>query len=335
MNRLTIRQFKELLLIGALEKGIYTNELELPQMLKNSQHCSLAMRMVRALKRHGPKDINYDHLEMAVLLQGVGHHVLYTCLQPSLRTVFDETESDPEMSISDVVYSTLDEELFKSIIYSLHPVASAMLAKNWHFPKEVIDVVLTHHSYPVKDVSPLCAWVKLINIFVDLDFPNMSKQDIDEFLSAYPQIKLHRDVLSPVFVQLNQDKTRFIEKSSTLAADAGRDVANYFKRKTQQMNEKRPPSSVSPAGLRPDLFSDIAFHKSVAISSLVLFEEFETEWFSPERPENELPEKMNDFLYRMKLFYLRRAYAKKQDLQAIASDYGVTEAEIKDLLKIQ
>lgn len=320
MNRLTIDQFEIIFLVGIVVGGVYTNELELPDLCKHSEFSSRGVLLARALKAHLPSDINFDHLEMVVLLQGVGHHVLYTCLQPSTRNGAEIDKEDPETSVSDLFYGALDEQLFTDMNYELHPVVSAVMATRWNFPKQVVDVLLEHHEKPTENMSPLCAMLKIINFFSDLDFPAMQEEDLKDWMSAYPQVKISPEALFSALVKLNRDKANFIERSSTMAAAAHRDVAKYLADKTGE----KPIIETS------DFFRNPDFLKVVSTACLILVEAAEVKFFLAR--ENEPMEK---YLERIKLFQIFLDYAQYENLHTVAAKLGMTEEEIAKILKLR
>lgn len=325
MNRLEILQFKELFAMVLYDSGIYTVEQDLPILQKKGDYTTMATMFAMECRPILPKEVNPDHLEMAVALQGCGENVLYTCLQ-SLLVV------DEEHVTGDKVF---DETLFKIVRYQLHAEIAGGCAANFRCPWEVIEALQTHHDLPVDSVTPLCAALKMVNFFTNilLDpewWAIIAKNTIEDYMKRYPQLKMipAEDILK-VFQKMYQKKELFFEKSSTIVASSSKKTQIYLEK--MQDSEKRPLPNMEEVSDRKkkDIRLDLSFQKSLCMPAMEYVNNLIKEITSPGKSE-----KMADFLERIKLFHLRRAYAKRKDIQVLAHDFEMSEDEIRNILKI-
>ncbi len=215
-ERLTFAQFAEIFTLACLQNGIYEMENDIPRLQQHVDFTSLACLFVREIaKECGPtatQEVDFDRLYQACLLQGLGQYVLFEKLKPAIlgpQTEYADSDDDN-------VKSDLDTQLFREILWSLHPAISAILGANWRFDDAVLQTLLTHHDHPAIRVSANTALLKIVNFFVDKDFPKITKADLDDLLKAYPQVPLTSQVLHKACLRLTEIKSDLFERSSTL-----------------------------------------------------------------------------------------------------------------------
>lgn len=323
MNRLEISQANELFAMGFYDAPVYTVAEQLPMLQKYNDFTTIATMVAREFKSVLPKGINPDHLEMAVTLQNVGQNILCTSLYSLLCTGEDSADA------------VNNQTLFKIIRYEMHPDVSAMCAANWRCPWEVIEAIQTRHDLPVSSVSPLCAALKMVNTFANSLIDSelwfvMSVNLVGQYMERYPQLK--NMAVADIFKALqniHEMKEQFFERSSTLAASGKKTTAGLAEK--MKSMEKKPVFDDPFTADKPstDIRLEQNFQKSLCIPAIELANNLVREATSPQKLE-----KIDDFAKRLKLFHLRRAYAKRRDAQAVAQDFGMTEQKFKDLLKI-
>lgn len=259
LNSLSLEQFKELFTLATLQNGIYNLNDDIPRLQQHADFSSLACIFARELRKEleidPPQNINFDHVYQACLLQGVGQYVLFEKLKPSLRGTGEETVIDEEEA---EIFLGLDAPFFKHILWALHPIASAIMAANWSFPQEILEILMTHHNHPVSQVNANCALLKIINFFVDKDFPKLSKADLEDLLKAYPQVKIPPESLFEVCIRMNHIKNDLYERSSTLIEEGNKtieDLTNEFPKST-----KKTPHISKKEEEMPLKGSDFRFH---------------------------------------------------------------------------
>ncbi len=328
MNRLTVEEFQILFLIAVDVYGIYTVEQELPILQQDAEFASLGAVMVCAMEPCLPKNIDLNYLYMAVLCQGLGKHVLYTTLTPSLKGRGEESlAADDEQDL----YAGLDEELFNIIVFELHPTVSAMVLGNWRMPAEVREVLVTHHHHPVSEVSPLCAALKLVNFFVDCDFPSLSKEDLVDLLKAYPQVEISVESLFEVSIKMQKLKQTLMERSSTMAEDASQLVATYVSNKLDKIKDQAQLIPMHKMlNKRTDIRFDQGFLKAAATACLLLIEDLRRSITYPRKNEG-----IAEFQDRVTTFHFLSSYIKNRDLSSLVQRWKVELEEIQRILKIK
>jgi transcriptional regulator with XRE-family HTH domain len=239
LNQMTIAQFQEILLLAVIQSGIYKTEGDIPRLQQHADFSSQGSLYLRELEKelanNPPKDIDFNHLRQAILLQGMGQYALYERLNPSIMDTGEEIlegVDDPD------IYTGFNKKLFQLAVWELHPAVGAILAANWNFPKEVCDIVLTHHDHPAGKVSPTCAVLKIINFFVDSDFPTFSKSDLEELLKAHPQVTIPVEAFYEACSRMAKIKPTLYERSSTLLEQASQDVAEFATQRVKQMSRQ-------------------------------------------------------------------------------------------------
>ena len=316
-NQLTLDQFKELLFIAVARQGLYDVDAEIPVLQQHIEFCSLSAMMVRELKPHLPKTIDFNHLYMAALLQGLGTHVLYTLIQPSLKGHGEENAGT-----ADNLYAGLEGDLFQLVVYEAHPVVSAMIAANWNFPKEVLEVLKIHHEHPVKHVTSTCALLKVINFFVDNDFPDLSKQDLSDLMAGYPQVDVPLEAFFRTCVKLQDLKNNLIERSSTILDHVNSDISHFISQKVKEVGQqrKRPalPPKRSDFRFRPD------YQKILKNVAQIRLKDFFMDVLSPRKGE-----KLPDFGRRVENLHLHAAFAITQDLESLSERFKISIDEVQ------
>jgi len=331
MRQLNIVQFKELLLLAVYQGGIYDTEGDIPRLQQhadfNSMTCLFARELEKELKNDPPKNINFNHLYQACVLQGIGRYALFERLKPALIGTGEDLFDD---GTNEDIYPGMGQKLFSQIVWELHPVVCAIIASNWNFPKEVSDLLLVHHDHPVSEVSPTCALLRIINFFVDADFPTLSKDDFQDMLIAYPQIRISVEAFYEVCCNLSKLKHQLYERSSSLLEHASQEVVDFTSRRIKQLalkgNVERFPSDgyLQMPLKRSDFRFDPKYQailKNIAHDRL---ENLRIELFSPIKGEP-----LKNFEERMGNFQLRLKYALCKDLRDVAEMSQVSVDEIK------
>jgi transcriptional regulator with XRE-family HTH domain len=210
LENLDLDRFSDLIFMATQPEGLYVNYEQLPALQQYIEFSSLGVLMARELKKVLPENINYDHLYAAALMQSLGTYALNTLLYP----IIDNNPIWSEITNTEKEEKDLKSSLMQHLNWEFHPVISAMIAANWNFPEEVIQTLLEHHKQPVAEVSPACAALKLINFFVDCDFPRMNKTEIVELLAKHPQIDIKPDVLAMITRRMHNLSESLLEMSS-------------------------------------------------------------------------------------------------------------------------
>lgn len=324
MNRLEIAQANEFFAMGFYDSPVYSVAEQLPVLQKYNDFTTIAAMTARGFRSILPKEINSDHLEMAVTLQGAGQNILCTSLYPPLCIGGEE---DPD--------GVNNKKLYKIICYEMPADVSAMCAAAWRCPWEVIEAIQTRRDLPANNVSPFCATLKMVNVFANtlLDpdlWSVISVNLVGQYMERYPQLKSipAKDIFG-VLQNMHQMKEQFFERSSTLAVSGKKPQAAMVE-KIMSMEKKPVFDELSAADKKSsDIRLEQNFLKSLCAPAIELANNLVKEETAPRKLEN-----INDFGNRVKLFHLRRAYAKRRDAQVIAHDSGITEQELTALLKI-
>ncbi|MBI2340994.1 MAG: helix-turn-helix domain-containing protein [Deltaproteobacteria bacterium] len=326
LKRITTGQLEELIFIGVAKNGICDVEEEISILEQKKEFGSLGAIMALELAPHLPKNVSPHYLYAAVLLQGLGTCALYTILHPSLAR-----PAEAAMDEKSQTYACIDGELFNLIDYELHPVTSAMIAANWRFSDEVIDTVLLHHHHPVKEVTPLNAALKIVNFFVDCDFPDMSREDLQDLLKAYPQVDIPLDTLFKVAVKLKNMKEDLIERTSSMLEEKSRVIADYVAEKRKKMVQKTPAGTIIRELPKSALFRfEPEYLKTVVSQCRELVDILKNKILFPREGES-----MANYVERITALQLRLAYAVRQDLQVISERFKMSVEEIRRILKIK
>ncbi len=226
---MTFTQLRHLFLLACAQNGIYEMDTDIPRLQQHVDFSSLACLFARELKNElgdaPPADIDFNILYQACLLQGVGQYVLFAQLKPSIMGQHIEYI---EPTDDDSHFSGLDTQLFKETLWGLHATVSAIMGANWLFPQAVLDILLTHHDHPVSRVTPNTALLKIINFFVDKDFPRIEKADLDDMMKAYPQVKISTEILHKICLRLTDVKNDLYERSSTLLENAHQGFVSFY-----------------------------------------------------------------------------------------------------------
>lgn len=322
-NRLSIEEFKVLLWIAVRKKGVYQASLDIPHLQQLHDFHGLCCLMVEELKSELPPNVNADHLYQAVLLQGIGIHAIFSILQPSTFKVSNTKSSN--------LYDGLSDALIEAIIYEMHPVASAMIGANWDLSEEVLQAVLTHHHQPTKEVTPLCAMIKIINTYVNADFPILSKDDISEILAAYPQVVISPDVLGRGVIKLSNLKQKLYERSSSVIEQVNPKIAEYTLDKIKRTS-KRPPfpfpeSSVYLPPKRSDFRLDPGYQATLQNAAYATHLEFLNELLSIQKGEG-----LQKSTKRYEILQVRLHYTITKDIQSVAVQLKIPVEEVQSLL---
>lgn len=328
-NQITIEQFKEILLIATAQYRVFEAEGDMPSLQKHADFSSLACLFVRLLQKklkdHPPKNINFDHLYQACLLQGIGQYVIFDKLKPSIMSEASEVLEDLD---DPDIYLGLDKKLFNLIVWELHAVVSAIIGANWNFPKEVTDIVLAHHDHPVKDVSGTCAMLKMVNFFVDRDFPKLSKDELKNLLLGYSQVKIPLQYLFDACCDMANLKTALYERSSALLENTSQKLVNYAKEKIKNSKNHIPHAktedSYEPPFANSDFRFDYGYQSILKTMALERFETIRSDFFY-----HRSGEPMANVGERSIRFNLRLKYALIKDLKDVAEESNMALDEVR------
>lgn len=321
MNRLTLAQFNLAAHMISEKGGMYTLEQEIPYLTKEAEFATLGSIMVDELEPYLPKDVNVTHLKMAILLQISGTYILHTILQPSLKERGEEA-----LAGEPGVYVGLDEDLFNLILVHLHPVISAMYATNLNFPKEVQEILLNRRAKSSAEVSPACAILKMVNYFVDNDFPVLPEEELNARMQRdYPNVNISPSSLFLINSKLKKLKAYLIQKSS-IVAEQNKVVENYVSDRMEKNKGKL--RVVSYHNEYTDNRFNKGFLRAIAKAAQMLLDEHREYMGSLQEKEN-LPA----FQQRMGNIQVLMSYILNQDLQSLAQKFGVSSDEIEKCLK--
>lgn len=319
-NQLTIDQFRELVWMATFRNGVYDVGQEVAILQKHEDFQALGALMARELEGFLPESVNYSHLYQACLLKDMGTYALYTLLKPTIRTQQAEVDFLKEDPYSGLVPSLMD-----LITYELHPAVSGMIGANWNFPTEVLDAVVHHHHDPVREVTPLCAMLKIINSFVDWDFPDMSKEAILDILKSYPQISMKPENLFAVVTKLKQLRDDLYTRSSHALDNTSQKIRSYTS----------PPKG----GMQPHMSM---FYQRIGItekrSNLRVDQGYQSVTVNVAQPRHQqfiqsilTPKKrepLKNYEYRLGNQFLRLRLAVTNDVQSAAEEHGVSPEEV-------
>ena len=239
-NRLTMDQFKQLLLVSVANTGIYSYSNDLIALQQYHEFSSLGALMAQKLKPYLPQGVSTDHLVASCLVQGIGTHSFYTLLKPSLLKEHEEFFDEKKSSI----YEELDNHILNLINYELHPVVGAMVAANWGCPEEVIQCLNDHHKpvfvddHPNKDITPMNAILKIINFFVDADFPVINNDELTKLLDKHPQANLSAEGLFKVANEMNKLKDYLVEVSSSMIDTKSQQASQIYSKRIKEFKAK-------------------------------------------------------------------------------------------------
>lgn len=323
---LSFQSFKHLFLLACVQNGIYEFEVDMPRLQQHADFTSLSCLFVRELKKEfkdsSPEDIDLDLLYQACILQGIGQYVLFETIKPTLLgTHSDYSESDEgEIAVN------FETQIFKDILWKTHSTVSAILAANWLFSNEVVDILLTHHDHPVSRVTPNTALLKIINFFVDKDFPQINKADLDDLMKAYPQVKISTTVIHKICMHLSKIKADMYERSSTLLEESHQSFINWHQK--SKLNDQNPHIAIHSNFETPLKRTDFRFSpqfqtvlKNVAHQN---YENLLLETLLPQK--NESLKNLSD---RQSLFNISLRFLITKSLDDVAKEFGLSHDEVQ------
>jgi len=335
MNRLTIEQFKVLLYGAISNAGIYTYTDGLGNLQQYHEFSKLTALTALKLKPHLPNNVDFDHLYLCSLLQGLGTHVFYTILKPVMMNhkMLDQLQKNDKLRRlkSKKAYDELDEERLELINYELHPIVSGMVAANWGFADEIVMTLINHHARAGESVTPLCATLKLINDIVDCDFPTYNRDDLDVLLSKYPQVQISTDAIFKVTTEMQRLRDRMIEASSQVTQRSEK-VSKVISKRIKQFNERNKVRELSNVVFYPqpkasDFRFDAEVLENLAIECYPLLLSFITGM-----TQLRLDEGIEQYLRRMQNIQLVLACVSDNDPKALADKFKIDVNQIKTRL---
>lgn len=117
-----------------------------------------------------------EKLFLSLLLKDIGRFLIYWEFP---RVEGEENKrslkSDPDIQI--------DEDLFQSILYHLHPLLSYQISQKYGFSNEISEDILYHHVHAddLRKVSITVKYHKLINKMIDFGVCNLDSKKMLEF----------------------------------------------------------------------------------------------------------------------------------------------------------
>ncbi|MBF0105500.1 MAG: hypothetical protein HQM16_09265 [Deltaproteobacteria bacterium] len=210
---MSLERLSMLLFVMIYKVGIYEFAKDLRQLQEYHEFHTLGLKMAKLLKPHLPSNVDYNVLQQALTLQGIGTNVLYNILAPSLS---EEESTRACVSKEKHLQYNLTYSEMDLINHFYHPYVSAQVAFNWGYDEKVVNILLEHHSEDYSSVAPECACLKLINRFNDKDFRIENKDDIDLMINDFEQLKINRDDLFTVVCEMDRLKDEMIKASSSL-----------------------------------------------------------------------------------------------------------------------
>lgn len=330
LNRLTLKEFSDILYSAIATNGIYTNYENLTYLQQYHEFNSLGAIMVRELKDVLPKEINFENLYMATLMQGLGTYAFFTTLEPAYH------EDHSQRSNNSEVYEELDDTIMNMINYEFHPVVSGMIAANWNMPEEVIQTIFEHHDRPESEVSPICSALKLVNFFVDCDFPTMSEDELEELMEMkHPQLNIPVHEIFKIANKMNKMSQNLAEMSSQIIETKVKEVEAVTSKKIKEFKRDFAINAKKQEMIchKPPKRSEIRFHpeygKVLSIQCQYLFNTFMNEKLTPLKGEH-----LTDYSERLQALQVQDHYLVSKDISNTAERFGVSLEDIKSKLKL-
>ncbi|MBX7149883.1 helix-turn-helix domain-containing protein [bacterium] len=221
-NRLSINQLKELLTAVLSMNGVYSYSKELPYLQQQDEFVSLAVLMTRELSPY-LKGLNVDHLILAVMAQNIGEHALF-----KIFNSWNNLES-------------IDRNFLYHVVYELHPVVSAIMAKKWGLPQEACNGILNHHSRsfhededPFVDTTPFEAAMKIIAHLTDWGFSPLTEDKTQKISTLISKANVPASIVNDANNNMFMLRQNLVEVSSTIL-----DKVDKRPNKSETIVEKR------------------------------------------------------------------------------------------------
>lgn len=247
-NNLTFENFQKTLCVVFNKQEVYYHDCHLPHLQQQSEFSSIAALMVRELRPYIADTINPDHLYMAVLAQNIGELSLCAHIYGQGHPHEDSQKKAPIKKYE--VFS--QGNLVDHILYELHPVIGAIIAKQMNFPQEVCDAILKHHElnenpdeHPHKDLGPFLSAMKLIARYTDSGFIYLSPDDTKRLLQQFPSLKIKAEDFYNIGLKMCKIRQDLLEVSSAIIDQASPDALmkgeNSIKRTVENFKSKGDP----------------------------------------------------------------------------------------------
>jgi len=329
LNKLSMQQFSDLLYYATALDGIHVQYQDLPALQQFIEFSSLGVLMVRELRKFLPDEVDYNHLYMAALTQGLGTYAFYTTLLPYI-------ESDQFLGELKPNEQNRHEKntLLHKLNWEFHSIISAMIAANWDLPKEVIQVLIDHHKQPTESVSAVCAALKLVNFFVDCDFPRMQAEEIKDLLLKYPQLKIKTDSLLKVADKMNKMSEYLIEMNSTVLDNKQASTKKTDNVPSEVINLAADSMGTDPVWthnppLKNEFRFDAEYSKVLTIDCSKRYDLFLKDKLFPKKGESLLA-----YGERIQNLQLGHQYAISRDLKDLSARFQLSAEEIAMRLKL-
>lgn len=324
-NLLTIEQFENLFFMATYHYGLYEVDEEIPYLQQMNDFTSLAALMVKELGDHLPDNVNPDHLYLAALGQCLGKYTLFYIFHPILvsRREADYLQTNISEGLNDI--------LFSCIITDLHPLISCMVTSNFDLPEDVLETLRFRHKQPIIEVTPLCAALKIINEYVDSDFPVLTMGEVETILSRYPQVDISPDVLYKTTNKLQKMKKKLYERSSQLLEQKVQQTSTYIdekiRKKYEQKNSGSPQINFDHPPKRHEFRFDTGLQNLLLNVAYKYQLDFTQSILSPRKGEN-----LSDFQKRVSRLFLKFEYATSKDIEITAQKAGQSVEEVEKIL---
>lgn len=337
VNCLTVDQFNIILQITLENSDIYGFGEDLSTLQSIHEFSSHGVLMARRLKKTLKDEfpVDYHNLTMGLALQNLGVHAFYSILKPSLT----QNAAPMRGYGKEKDFKILNDDLYEMFNWEFHAPISGGMAANWGFDESVVRLVIDHHAQPVENVTPVCAMLKFINACTNRHFVFKTREELEDELSKYPQLKLPVEPVFQLLLELKELVDEAVQKSSSVVSSRASQVseltqsyAKGYRSTASQANpgEFVPYQSSSVSSSAAELRLTIDYQKALINDCYHLIKRF-TFWMKSKRKN----ESLDNFGERMKHLELARHLLKHNLIDATAHEFGMKREEIEEkLLKL-
>ncbi len=335
LNRLNYRQFCLILTIAIADCGIYDDALDLVYIQQYHEFAGLGALMALKLKPYLQRDIDFNVLYSATLMQGIGTYAFFTVLKTSLteydttmKSIGGDSKAAPSSPIS-AVFKEYADQAFGLLNYHLHPVIAGMIAANWGYPEAVVKCLIDHHE-PVECVDAVCSMLKLINFFVDINFKIIPEAELNGLLARYPQLKISEADLFKVSCDMNKMKSNLVEVSSALVEERSQEIADYNAKRLKKMSDRykleNDESEVRTIKKSEFRFCPEFMQPLISVVYRHIFNHM-NKFFIHQKGES-----LDDYLLRTKCFQVALPMVLHNDVNVVAQQLKLSVDQVKAIL---